>query len=198
MIDEEEYDPSLDEDDEEGPEPRIIPLGESGLFAWIDEEDAELASVSWFLKTAGSKEFPHYYAFRKWSVNSVRGEYYLHNEVWESMMGADLPKGFLVDHINGDKLDNRRSNLRLATRMDNEANKKKRRTQSGGAPSSRYKGVSKITDGRKKCWRATVTYEKRQIKLGAFYDEIDAAKAYNEAALEYFGEFAYINEFDDE
>jgi len=171
-----------------------VPLGDSGLFAWIDEEDRDLLVSDWLLKSAGTKQFPHYYAFRRWKAGRARGEYYLHNEVWERIMGAPLPKGFLVDHIDGDKLNNRRSNLRLATRMDNEANKKKRRTQAGGQPSSKYKGVNKIRDGREKCWRATITYEKRQIKLGTYYDEKEAGRAYNKAAAHYFGEFACINE----
>jgi hypothetical protein len=171
-----------------------VPLGDSGLISWIDEEDEELLSGDWRLKTAGSKEFPHYYAIRRWKAGRASGEYYLHNEVWERMLGAPLPRGFLIDHINGDKLDNRRANLRLATRSDNEANKRKRRTQAGGKPSSSYKGVSKITDGRKKCWRATITQEHRHINLGTYYVEEDAAAAYDKAAVEYFGEFASIND----
>lgn len=185
-----------EEEDEESP--IEVELGNSGLYAWIDEIDRDITINNWGLKSAGTKQFPHYYAYRAWHVNNVRGEYYLHNEVWERMMGFPLPKGFLVDHINGDKLDNRRSNLRLATRSDNEANKKKRRTQSGGPTSSKYKGVSKVTDGRKKCWRVTITREKHSTALGAFYSEREAGEAYNKAALEYFGEFAVINEFDDD
>ena len=182
---------------EEEAEPIIIELGDSGLIAWIDEEDRPLTDVQWNLKQAGRKDQPTYYAYRQWRVNRARGEYYLHNEVWERMMNAPLPHGFLVDHINQDKLDNRRCNLRLATRMDNEANKRKRRTQAGGAPSSGYKGVSKVKDGRKKCWRATLTYEKQQKALGSFYTEREAAEAYNEAAIEYFAGFAHLNVFDD-
>jgi len=173
-----------------------ISLGDD-MIAWIDEVDRPLTATPWKLKQAGKKDRPTYYAYRQWRAGTARGEYYLHNEVWERMMGFALPKGFLVDHINGDKLDNRRSNLRLATRMDNEANKRKRRTQAGGAPSSPYKGVSKVKDGRKKCWRGTVTVEKRQIALGSFYTEREAAEAYNAAAKEKFGEFAHLNEFDD-
>lgn len=186
------------EEGEESEEPIEVELGKSDMFAWIDEIDRDLTINNWGLKSAGSKQFPTYYASRMWKVNGVRGEYYLHNEVWERMMDAPLPKGFLVDHINGDKLDNRRSNLRLATRSDNEANKKKRRTQGKGQPSSSYKGVCKIIDGRKKCWRASISHNHRQIALGCYFEEKDAAKAYNKAALKYFGEFACINEFDDE
>lgn len=188
----------IDEEEEfDGPLPIEVELGSSGLIAWLDEEDRELTIHNWTVKKAGTQEFPHYYAYRKWRAGRAYGEYFLHNEVWERMMGSKLPRGFLVDHINGDKLDNRRSNLRLATRKDNEANKRKRRTQAGGDPSSKYKGVSKISDGRKKCWRATITYEKRQIKLGTYYSEEDAARAYNKAALEYYSEFAHLNEIEE-
>jgi hypothetical protein len=120
-------------------------------------------------------------------------EEYLHNLIWERMMGTPVPKGFLVDHMNGDKLDNRRSNLRLATRGDNEANKRKRR----GTTTSKYKGVTKINDGRQKCWRVSITVDTKQIKVGTFYSEDEAAKAYNKAALEQWGEFAHLNEVED-
>lgn len=174
----------------------VVDLGKD-LVAWIDEEDKELTKSDWKLKSAGSKKFPHYYAYRRWSSGGFSGEYYLHNEVWERMMDAALPKGFLVDHINGDKLDNRRSNLRLATKSDNEANKKKRRTQGGKAPSSKYKGVSKDQDGRKKCWRAIASREGKSYRLGSFYSEEEAARAYNVKALELFGEFALLNEIEE-
>lgn len=176
-------------------EPIVIDLG-NDLIAWIDKVDEELAAYPWCFKQAGHDDRPTYYAYRLWRMGTMRGEYYLHNEVWERMMETPLPEGFLVDHINQDKLDNRRSNLRLATRSHNEANKKKRRTQSGGAPSSRYKGVNRVKDGRKKCWRATITYEKNQIALGSFFSEKEAGEAYNKAAKEYYGEFACLNEFD--
>jgi hypothetical protein len=175
-----------------------IELGASGLVAWISEADKELLAHNWTAKKAGSLDLPHYYAYREWRVNNVRGEYYLHNQVLERMLGIDeVPKGFLADHINRDKLDNRRENLRMATRSDNEANKRKRRTQGSKAPSSHWKGVTKINDGRRKCWRSMITVEKKQINLGTFYEEKEAAKAYNVAAEEHYGEFALLNVFDD-
>jgi len=188
----------MDEEEYDEPEPVEIELDKSGLFAWVSEEDRELLKFNWKAKQSGTKKFPHYYAFRKEYIGGHGIEYYLHTEVWERMMGARLPKDFLVDHINGDKLDDRRSNLRLATRTDNEANKPKRRTQSGGAPSSQYKGVSFVPGGREKCWRVTLTYEHKQIRLGAYTTEKEAAEVYNEAAVHYFGEFAYLNKFGEE
>jgi hypothetical protein len=177
-------------------EPYVITLGESDLIAWVDQEDAQVAGMGWYAKKAGHAPFFHYYACSRHTVGRTRIDYFLHNIVWERMMGTPLPKGFLVDHINGDKLDNRRDNLRLATRSDNEANKKKRRTQSGGATTSRYKGVNK-PKGRKR-WRSTITFQHRQIALGMFDTEREAAEAYNKAALMYYGEFAYINEFEED
>jgi len=133
---------------------------------------------------------PHYYAYYR----SGNAEYFLHTLVWERYMGSELPKGFLVDHIDGDKLNNCRPNLRLATRSHNEANKKKRRSNT----SSKYKGVTRVSDGRKKCWRTTITYEEKGIHIGTFYSEIEAAMAYNKAALDLFQEFALVNTFEDE
>ena len=75
---------------------------------------------------------------------------------------------------------------------------RRNRTSRRKAPSSIYKGVSKVKDGRKKCWRGTLTYEKQQHHLGAFFTEREAAEAYNKAAKEYFGEFAHLNEFDND
>lgn len=98
----------------------------------------------------------------------------------------DAPEGMQVDHINGDPLDNRRENLRLATPAQNQANRRKR---SGG--SSVYKGVSWHKKGR--AWRATINLDRKQIHLGFFKDQTEAAKAYDAKAKELFGEFAYLN-----
>jgi hypothetical protein len=56
----------------------------------------------------------------------------------------------------------------------------------------------KIKDGRKKCWRTTITYDGKAEHLGNFYTEIEAAMAYNDAAKDLYQEFALINTFEDE
>ena len=94
------------------------------------------------------------------------------------------PTGMVVDHVNRDRLDNRRSNLRVCTQSQNLANSPKLR---GG--SSRFKGVS-IRRGR---WRAQIGISGKIIHLGYFTDEAAAARAYNEAAQATFGEFALLN-----
>ena len=94
-----------------------------------------------------------------------------------------------VDHINHDTLDNRKSNLRLCTHVENMRNRK---IQKGG--SSKYKGVYKYSDNRVKPFTAQITFNYKNIYLGYFATEREAAIAYNKAALHYFGEFALLND----
>ena len=96
------------------------------------------------------------------------------------------PIGMHVHHINDNGLDNRRLNLQLCTR---EEHQRTRRKQNGF--SSRWKGVSwhKI----KGKWQAQIKIYGKSYYLGYFDDEIDAAGAYNQAALRFFGEFAWLN-----
>ena len=170
----------------------VIPLTQ-GLIAWISPEDKDVAGWGWYAKSAGSKEYPSYYALYSSSAGGVKIEYYLHDLIWSRAFDADVPHGFLVDHKNGDKLDNRRTNLRLATKSQNKQNKLKRRANTA----SRYKGVVKMGGNRKKCWRVTLTMEGYNKHIGTFYSEKEAAIAYNHAAYEAFGEFAVLNDLTD-
>ena len=196
---EEEYDASLDDggidDDEEAGV--IVPLSDN-LIAWISEVDRELLQFDWRAKHSGTKELPQYYAVRDEGGGKLRISMWLHREVWERMIGEPVPQGFMVDHINRDKLDCRRSNLRLARPVDNERNKGKRRSSFGRAPTSKYKGVTRTKGKKSKPWRAIYTLNKKQIALGYFEDEKEAAKAYNKTALYYGEEFAVINEFEED
>jgi hypothetical protein len=177
----------------EGADFETVPLGD-GLISWVSPVDVPLGRMGWRAKKSGRGKWVHYYATHSYKIGDTRGEYNLHTLVWERANDTLLPKGFLVDHINQDKLDNRRENLRLASRSDNEANKRKRRTQAGGKTTSSYKGVTRMNDRpRNKPWRSTITFDKKQRALGTYADEIEAARAYDRAALEQFGEFAHIN-----
>jgi len=99
----------------------------------------------------------------------------------------EVPEGMVVDHINNDSMDNRSANLRAATKAQNSYNRKK----ISRPCSSKYKGVCWHKKSLK--WQAEVMFEKKSIYLGYFKNEIDAAKAYDEAAKKYHGEFAYLN-----
>ncbi|MFA6118161.1 MAG: HNH endonuclease [Sphingomonas sp.] len=92
-----------------------------------------------------------------------------------------------IDHINGNGLDNRRSNLRGATQRQNLQNAGRRVDNTSG-----FKGVYYSQASKK--WAAQIRYEGKQKYLGLFHDARDAAKAYNAAALKYFGAFARLNE----
>ena len=101
-----------------------------------------------------------------------------------------VPKGMVVDHINNDGMDNRSANLRAATKAQNSRNRKKF-LKSDGSKQSKYKGVSWHKKTHK--WEASITFERKSIYLGIFKNEIDAAKAYDEAAKKYHGQFACLN-----
>ena len=96
------------------------------------------------------------------------------------------PENLVVDHRNGDGLDNRRENLRLATKSQNLFNSRKRKNTS-----SQFIGVS--FDKRSGLWVAYIGLCRKKIFLGYFKNEIDAAKAYDAAAKIYHGEFARLN-----
>ena len=99
-----------------------------------------------------------------------------------------LPDAEIVDHINGDGLDNRMCNLRKATKTTNAQN---RRVTPGT-----YKGV--MLDRFTGKYKVRIKLNKKEIIVGYFLTPIEAASAYNEAALKYFGEFARLNIIDDD
>jgi hypothetical protein len=94
--------------------------------------------------------------------------------------------GLKVDHRNGNGLDNRRSNLRHVTNIQNLQNQRASRKGS-----SRFKGVHWVPEN--KCWMARICVNKQQMRLGRFKNEEEAARAYDRAAREHFGEFARPN-----
>lgn len=98
----------------------------------------------------------------------------------------DAPRGMETDHRNGNGLDNRRQNLRLATKSENQHNQKPQTRPK----SSRFKGVH-LTQGGK--WAATIKTGGKVVYLGTFFSETEAAGAYDNAAKQRFGEFALTN-----
>lgn len=108
------------------------------------------------------------------------------------MVAGRPPAGLVVDHINGNTLDNRRENLRIATRTQNSQNSQKHLV--AGAKSG-YRGVHPTfrTSSGETRWRARIRLNGVITHLGYFYSEVDAAKAYDQKAREMFGSFARLN-----
>lgn len=98
----------------------------------------------------------------------------------------ETPPGLEWDHIDRNKHNNVPDNLRLATRSQNMANRPKNKNNSSG-----YKGVRWVN--RPTPWQARITVDYKEVHLGSFNNIEQAAVAYNDAALKYFGEFACLN-----
>ncbi len=114
----------------------------------------------------------------------------LHRLILETKLNRKLKSSEYVDHINGDRSDNRRSNLRIATYKQSAQNKSIQTNNKLG-----YKGVAIVSTKHLKTprYRAQIGVNGKQIYLGSFNSAIEAAKAYDTAALHYFGKFARLN-----
>ena len=97
----------------------------------------------------------------------------------------------MIDHIDRNKRNNHIENLRESTLSENNINKVKIKLMKGNEPSSQYKGVSWEKDRNK--WRVRIMKDGKRFHLGRFISEIDAAKAYNIAVIDLYGDFAVLN-----
>lgn len=106
---------------------------------------------------------------------------------WFSMativMGFKTQRGKHIDHINGNSLDNRESNLRYCTRSQNNSNR-------SGSSKKQYKGVFKLNNGK---FKAQLYYNKKYLYLGTFSNPLDAAKEYDLASIKYHGIYGKRN-----
>ena len=140
--------------------------------AIVDSSDYEyLSQFKWYANQ---------YKPGKWRARRYhKGKYiYMHRDLLKTDM--------LIDHINRDGLDNRRSNLRVVDKQRNSAN-------SDTKSKTGYKGVE-YTYGK---YRAYIRTSHTKFHIGSFEHAVDAAKAYNEVALEWFGPFANVNKCED-
>ncbi|MFA5240562.1 MAG: AP2/ERF family transcription factor [Phycisphaerae bacterium] len=143
-------------------------LGELIAKAIIDLSDYDLI-----------KDYKFYFQGRRYvKVSGIAGKnIFLH----QLIMGRKW-----VDHIDGNPLNNKRNNLRPCNNQQNQFNQK---PQTGRA--SKYKGVRVANKPRP--YYARICFNGREIHLGSFYTEEEAALTYNEAAIKYFGVFAHLN-----
>jgi len=140
--------------------------------ALVDDEDYErLKGYSWWLSGWG------YAGYRLTGGKTM----YLHKSI------IPVPKGMEIDHINGNKLDNRKQNLRVCTRSQNVANTVKPKH----GTTSQYKGVfwNKLNQN----WNVQITVKRKRIHIGCFKEERHAAIAADLWAKDLFGEYARLN-----
>lgn len=100
----------------------------------------------------------------------------------------NVPEGKCIDHINGNGLDNRKTNLRIVEQKHNCYHCKPKKNVNS---KSLYKGVYRRSDD--KAWCAQIMINHKTISLGSYNNELDAARAYNKKAKELFGEYAWFN-----
>jgi hypothetical protein len=151
----------------------VFRAGRVVAYAKIDEEDfAELSKHNWGLAKNG-------YVRRGGSEKVL---VYLHRQIMKAQ-GRDQP----VDHINHDKLDNRRSNLRVCTRSENLRNRKK-------PPVNSTSGIIGVTWSKHyRKWCAQIAVNRKKYNLGRFDSKEEAAKARDLAAQRLHGEFATLS-----
>lgn len=154
----------------------------NGKGSTIIDADFVPPSMKWYI-TRGPRTA---YAQRTDYTNGKRRGVLLHREVMAEILGRPLEPGEEVDHINGNGLDNRRSNLRLATRSENGRNSRTRSDNTSG-----FKGV--FWDKAAQKWRARIVVDGRRLYLGYYTDLVAAARMYDAAALAYHGAFASTN-----
>ena len=159
----------------------VVPLTK-GYVAVIDAQDAHLAAdFNWAVRETRRCDgtVTAAYAMRKEPRSLGETTVYLHRQI----LGA--PAGLHVDHIDGNGLNNCRSNLRLATPAQNQHNGRKRIDNSSGA-----KGVSQLRQSGR--WRAYIFVGGKQKSLGHFDTKAEAAEAYANACRQFYGDFGRV------
>lgn len=155
-----------------------IPLTR-GMFALVDDADYDSMMVhKWSARWGKSS----WYASSNVTVNGQRKGIEMHR----LLLGVTDPKTH-VDHIDSDGLNNQRTNIRLASNAQNQHNARVARKNN----TSGFKGVYWNRIGR--TWKAQIKIQRRMTHLGTFRDKLEAARAYDAAAIKHFGAFARVN-----
>jgi hypothetical protein len=158
-----------------------------GKFALVDPDDFNwLNNYNWHAIKKGN----NFYASRFETINGRRRHIYMHRQIMQSKLNpvpCTLNPDLVIDHIDRNSLNNCKSNLRLATRTQNNWNSARGKNQGR----SKYKGISWKPAKRK--WQATLYINGRAKSLGYYSDEISAARAFDAAAKKHRRQYACLN-----
>jgi hypothetical protein len=161
-----------------------------GFLTFVDDEDFELASrYSW----RGAATIRNGELYTMYAVTGANTRY-CDSFLMLHRLLCPVPAGLTVDHVNGNPLDNRRANLRPATRTQQMWNTAPKRMRNGIPSASPYKGVCRTNPyDAARPWAARIRVGGATVSLGRFQTEYEAACAYDAAAVKHFGAFARIN-----
>ena len=154
-----------------------------GMIAIVDDDDWELLEqYQWYYSTHNRAYTTTHISCK--TENGKRTTKSRHIPMTHMILG--ITDSRIVDHKNGETLDNRKENLRICTNRQNSANSKLRKDRKSG-----YKGVSFNKNAKK--WSSQIKVNYERIYLGIYDTPWKAAQAYDDAAVKYFGEFAKLN-----
>ena len=173
---------------------RLLPVG---IFYFI-KMAKEIILTQGKVAIVDNEDYDYLNQF-KWYASNKNGKFYVQKKITVSKNKTTCismhrfimkpNKGMVIDHLDGNPLNNKKNNLRICTHAENMRNSKIRINNKSG-----YKGVSYQENSNN--YRASIRFNNIKINIGDFIDPIDAARAYNEAALKYHGEFANLNKID--
>jgi predicted transcriptional regulator len=152
----------------------------------VDDEDEVLRKMSWYAEEKKNGM----YAERKEGKRHTS----MHKMVLERKINRKLTEKEVTDHVNGNTLDNRRKNLRVATKRQNAIHRKKQKTYGKKEITSNYVGVGYDKNGkRRKRWIARISINGKQRTIGRYRTEKEAANKRDEIAKNEYGDFAILN-----
>jgi hypothetical protein len=150
----------------------------SGYEVLVDDVHENLL-VSGFAWSVSTKDNLHYLRRNTKSNGSGKSKEFLHRLI------LDCPEGMMIDHINGNGLDNRTQNLRICTHSENMRNRRRHKNNKSG-----YKGVYQDCRRKRNQWRAQIKFEGKKISIGSYKTPEEAHKAYMVLAKKLHKEFA--------
>lgn len=158
----------------------LIDIPKLNVAVQVSPEDEELGNINWGMSNG--------YICYRISRLDHNGMLYMHRKIMERVLGRNLGSKEFVDHISGDRLDNRRSNLRLAMPIQNSWNKPLNPKSKSG-----FVGVNRCTHSSHNRWAAVAKVSGISVRLGCYDDPVEAAWMRDQIVISLCGEFAKTN-----